>query len=127
MFVVGSTPLLQTALHTTISSTQALLLHVWEKDENLSKDISKQDVSRISTFSSHIFLSLTAERGGVRGCAHYLSIRMMFSDRVIFSADVNLKYTPEHILLLAKLNKRNTVLYQPASVNFVCSNVDTPQ
>jgi len=52
---------------------------------------------------------------------------MMFSDRVIFSADVNLKYTPEHILLLAKLNKRNTVLYQPASVNFVCSNVDTPQ
>jgi hypothetical protein len=41
MFVEGSTLLLQTALHTKSSSTQALLLHVWETDENLSKEISK--------------------------------------------------------------------------------------
>jgi len=43
------------------------------------------------------------------------------------SADVNLKYTPSHVLLLAKLNKRIAVLYQPAPVNVTCSNVDKPE
>jgi hypothetical protein len=41
MFAEGSTTLLQTALHTKGSSTQVLLLHVWETDENVSKEISK--------------------------------------------------------------------------------------
>jgi len=56
MFVEGSTSFLQTALHTKGSSTQTFLLHVSETDANLSKEISKSGVNRISTFSYHIFL-----------------------------------------------------------------------